>query len=320
MAWHLRDADRLARATNSVNFRRLRYFVAVADELHFGRAAARLGIAQPPLSRQIKALEEEMGASLFNRSRNQIRLTAAGEIFQERARDILERVASAEEAVRQAGAGTIGSLTIGFVSSATYGLLPDIVQAFRAANEDVELTLLPINNAGQRDALIQRRMDIGIARPRLDDAELRHEVISRESLVVALPATDPLAGQAALSIPDLGDREFVLYPDKPRPTFADHVIAICRAGGVEPRVSQLVHDYQTAAGLVSVGVGISLVPESTAAAERKGLVCRPLVGAKAETQLSINWRIDNVGPLVRRFVETTRTVSRRMRAIAPSSS
>ncbi len=295
-----------------MNFRRLHYFVAVADELHFGRAAARLGIAQPPLSRQIKALEEELGAILFNRSRSQIRLTDAGEILRERARDILGRVENAEEAVRQAGAGTIGSLTIGFVSSATYSLLPDIVHAFRAENADVELTLVPMNNAGQRDLLIQRRMDIGIARPRIDDDELRHETINRERLVVALPATDPLAQLPELFIGDLANREFVLYPDKPRPTFADHVIAICRSGGIEPRVAQLVYDYQTAAGLVSVGVGVSLVPESTATGERRGLVCRPLAGVKAETELSVNWRIDNRGPLVQRFVETARSISRRL--------
>ena len=104
----------------------------------------------------------------------------------------------------------------------------------------------------------------------------------------------------------------MLYPDKPRPTFADHVIAICRSGGVEPRIAQLVYDYQTAAGLVSVGVGVSLVPESTAAGERKGLICRPLAGVKAETELSVNWRIDNRGPLVQRFVETARSISRRL--------
>ena len=294
-----------------MDFRRLNYFLAVADELHFGRAAARLGIAQPPLSRQIKALEDELGASLFDRSRSQIRLTTAGGILLERARDILDRAGSAEEAVRQAGAGTIGSLTVGFVSSATYSVLPDIVHAFRAENADVELTLVPMNNAGQRDALIQRRMDIGIARPRIDDDELRHEMIIRERLVVALPATDPLAELPELTVADLANREFILYPDKPRPTFADHVIAICRSGSVEPRVAQLVHDFQTTAGLVSVGVGISLVPESTATGGRRGLVCRPLTGVKAETELSANWRIDNRGPLIRRFVEIARSISRR---------
>jgi len=297
-----------------MNFRRLRYFVAVADELHFGRAAARLGIAQPPLSRQIKTLEEELGSTLFDRSRSQIRLTSAGETLHGIARDILERVASAEEAVRQAGAGTIGRLTIGFVSSATYSLLPDIVQAFRTENAGVELTLVPMNNAGQRDALIQRRMDIGIARPKIDDDVLRHEAIIREKLVVALPATDPLANDAKLTIAQLADREFVLYPDRPRPTFADHVIGICRAGGIEPRVGQLVHDYQTAAGLVAVGAGVSLVPESTSESERRGLVWRPLIGVTAETQLSLNWRIDNRAPLVRRFIECARTVSRRRAA------
>ena len=293
-----------------MNFRRLHYFVAVADELHFGRAAARLGIAQPPLSRQIKALEEELGASLFNRSRSQIRLTAAGEILRERARDF--RVDSPKTPFGRPAPGRC--LTIGFVSSATYSVLPDIVHAFRAKNAEVELTLVPMNNAGQRDALIQRRMDIGIARPRIDDDELRHETISRERLVVALPATDPLALLPELSVADLANREFVLYPDKPRPTFADHVIAICRSGGFEPRVAQLVYDYQTAAGLVSVGVGVSLVPESTATGERRGLVCRPLTDAKAETELSVNWRIDNRGPLVQRFVETARGISRRLQS------
>lgn len=299
-----------------MNLRRLRYFLAVADELHFGRAAARLGIAQPPLSRQIKALEDQLEASLFDRSRSQISLTTAGEILQEKARDILDRVSAAEEATRRAGAGAIGSLSIGFVSSATYSLLPDVVHAFRAANADVELTLVPMNNPGQRDGLIQRRLDIGIARPRIHDEELRHEMIWKEKLVVALPATDPLTAKAELSIGDLADRDFVLYPDKPRPSFADHVVAICRTGGIEPRIAQLVYDYQTAAGLVSVGVGVSLVPESTATGERKGLACRPLVGAKAETQLSVNWRIDNRSPLVQRFVETARTVSRRVRETA----
>ena len=158
-----------------MDLRRLVYFVAVAEELHFGRAASRLAIAQPPLSRQIAQLESDLGVVLIDRSRSQIRLTQAGSVLLERARDVLERLDRTHREIKRIGEGFSGHLRVAFVGSATYGVLPNVIKAFRSAYPDVELALSAMNNAEQKRAVIQREIDIAVARPSLDDEELKSE-------------------------------------------------------------------------------------------------------------------------------------------------
>lgn len=175
-----------------MDFKRLSYFLAVAEELHFGRASARLGIAQPPLSRQIAQFEREIGAVLFDRSRSQIRLTQAGELLLERAREILERVDQTEREVMRIGQGVAGRLRIAFVGTATFGVLPNIIRAFRAAHPDIELALSAMNNAELKRALIQREIDIAVARPSIDDAELKSETLLKEPSSWRFPTPMPI--------------------------------------------------------------------------------------------------------------------------------
>lgn len=290
-----------------MDFKRLSYFLAVAEELHFGRASARLGIAQPPLSRQIAQFEKELGAVLFDRSRSQIRLTQAGELLLERAREILERVDQTEREVMRIGQGVAGRLRIAFVGTATYGLLPNIIRAYRTANPEIELALSAMNNAELKRALIQREIDIAVARPSIEDPELKSESLGREPLILALPDTFP-EGEHALS--DLKTETFVLYPRRPRPSFADFIIDVCKRDGFIPASQIMAQDYLTAISLVSVGVGISLVPFSVSQNHRPGVIYRTYRGNNPGTELSLNYRRDNRSPHVFGFVSLARKMAR----------
>lgn len=293
-------------ATPGVDVRRLRYFLAVAEELHFGRAAERLHIAQPALSRQIASLEAGIGALLFDRTRSNIHLTAAGEALLPRARDILARVADAARVARRAAEGTVGVIQVGFVGSATFSILPGIFNAYRAHHPDVELVLHAMNTAELRLALIDRSIDVAFARPGIQDPEIVSEVVQREALVVALSENDPLADQNYIALKDLALRPFILYPRQPRPSFADHILELCRAEGFAPEVAQETLEIQTALSLVTVGAGVSIVPESTSTAQLAGVAYRPILGETPQTQLSLAYRRDNRSPVVTGFCSLVR--------------
>jgi DNA-binding transcriptional LysR family regulator len=295
---------------DAMDLRRLTYFVAVAEELHFGRAASRLGIAQPPLSRQIAQLETDLGVLLIDRSRSQIRLTQAGEVLLERARDVLDRLERADREVRRIGEGISGRLRVAFVGSATYGILPNVIKQFRAAYPDVELALSAMNNAELKRAVIQREIDIAIARPALDDDELKSEALHHEALILALPDTSPLLQNEPIRLASLKDETFVLYPRRPRPSFADYILKVCLDEGFIPRSQVMAQDYQIAISLVSVGVGISLVPESVSQSERTGVVYRRYVGHNPGTGLSLNYRRDNRMPHLYNFLKVAQQVAR----------
>jgi DNA-binding transcriptional LysR family regulator len=293
-----------------MDIRRLGYFVA--EELHFGRAASRLAIAQPPLSRQIAQLEADLGVALIDRSRSQIRLTQAGAVLLERAHDVLERLDSAEREIKRIGEGFSGHLRIAFVGSATYGVLPNVIRAYRAAYPDVEMALSAMNNAELRRAVIQREIDIAVARPSLDDEELKSERLLHEPLILAVPDAFELPqAQRPVRLSSLKTETFILYPRKPRPSFADHILKVCLDEGFIPRSQVLAQDYQTAISLVSVGVGVSLVPESVSQSERPGVIYRTYDGNNPGTSLSLNYRRDNRFPHLFNFLKIARTIIRR---------
>ncbi|MBD3787163.1 MAG: LysR family transcriptional regulator [Sphingomonadales bacterium] len=286
--------------------RRLRYFLAVAEELHFGRAATRLDIAQPPLSRQIAALEAELGVDLFDRSRSQIRLTQAGQVLQAHATALLERLETAWRETRLVGTGAGGGLRIGFAGSAAHGPLPDLIRAFRAQYPAVTLSLGAMAAADLHSALIRREIDIAIARPALTDEEFRRETLSREDLILALPETDPLAAAERVRFADLRGRSFVLYPAAPRPGHADTVLEICAREGVRPAATEVAPDCQSAIHLVAVGVGVAVVPASVARSARPGVAFRPYAGHNPGTGLSVHARRDNRAPQVMNFLDSVR--------------
>ncbi len=289
-----------------IDVRRLRYFLAVAEELHFGRAADRLHIAQPALSRQIASLEGAIGALLFDRTRSNIHLTAAGDALLPRARDILARVADAARVAKRASEGTIGVLQVGFVGSATFSILPGILNAFRTSHREVELVLHAMNTAELRAALIDRSIDVAFARPSIQDPEIVSEVAYKEPLIVALSDSDPLAAHNQIALSDLSAHPFILYPRHPRPSFADTILQVCRAEGFSPDIAQETMEIQTALSLVSVGAGVALVPEATSEAQLNGVAYRPILGDAPQTQLSLAYRRDNRSAIVAAFCAMVR--------------
>jgi len=306
------STDMIAAASwMGVDVRRLRYFLAVAEELHFGRAAERLHIAQPALSRQIASLESAIGALLFDRTRSHIHLTAAGEALLPRARDILARVADAARVARRAAEGKVGVIQIGFVGSATFSILPGILNAFRTSHPEVELVLHAMNTAELKVALIARSIDVAFARPGILDPEIVNEVVFREPLVVALPENDPIAAQSYIALADLATRPFVLYPRHPRPSFADTILQLCRNEGFAPDIAQETMEIQTALSLVSVGAGVSLVPEATSGAQLQGVAYRPIVGEAPQTELSLDYRRDNRSAVLATFCALVRSMKGR---------
>ncbi len=295
-----------------MKIRWLEYFVAVAEERHFGRAAERLGIAQPPLSRQIKQIEDDLGVLLFNRGRSQVSLTQAGEKLLERAQEILSLLEEAQLEARRIGQGAEGRLRIGFVGSTTYGVIPNVLKSYRRHYPEVALGLFPMNNAGLRSALIRREIDIAIARPKLVDPEITSRQLVEEPLVAALPDTHRLADAGRIALSDLEKETLILYPEKPRPSFADHVLDLFRVEDLEPESRIFTMDFQTAISLVSVEVGGAIVPASVGAAQRQGVRYVSISNPNATTAVSVNTRIDDQSVHVKHFVDIAVRVSRRV--------
>ena len=285
-----------------MDMKRLRYFIAVAEELHYGRAAELLGIAQPPLSRQIAQLETELEANLFDRSRSQVRLTQAGKLLLERATKILSEYEDTRLEIKRMGQGATGRLRIAFVGSATHGLFPTLIKSFRAHYPGVNLAMWTMNNAELQKALTRREIDIAISRPHIDNQEIHNKAFFQEPLILAIPDSLHVERGKIPVLSELEKETFILYPETPRPSFADHILAICKDAGFEPKSRAYTMDYQTAISLVSVGVGIALVPASVAETKRNGVRFVDYHGPNPGTSLSISYRRDNQEPMIQNFV------------------
>jgi len=292
-----------------MELRHLRYFVAVAEELHFGRAARRLNISQPPLSQQIRALEAELDVELFARAGRRVELTHAGRMFLERARQALAGAEDAMQAARRAGRGEIGGLSIAFIHAATYRLLPDILRVFRARMPNVELSLIEMPGSEQMLALNDGAIDVGFLRPPIANAALDVHLLLREPLVVGLPPRHRYARLDEVTLRQLADEPFVMYTPGRSPLYGQVVSACSRAGFV-PRVVQHSMHIMTLIGLVRSGVGIALLPQSASAVRMDGIVYRKLryVGPRTETVVAA--RRGDHGPITRAFVEVCRETSR----------
>jgi DNA-binding transcriptional LysR family regulator len=286
-----------------MELKRIRYFIAVAEELHFGRAAERLDMAQPPLSRQIAQLEKDLGVLLFDRSRNQIRLTQAGEVFLDRSREILDRLDAVYRETRLIGQGGAGRLRIAFVGSATHGPLPSIIKTYRSRYPSVDLSLSAMNNAELERALIKREIDIAVARPKLASDEFRSAQLHEEPLILAVPDQEPFNQSHPLKLSELKNETFILYPRRPRPSFADYVLSVCAQEGFTPTETVAAQDYQTAISLVSVGVGLCMVPASVSTSPRANVLYRAYEGANPGTKLTVQARLDNRAPHVMNFFD-----------------
>jgi len=304
------SAEDGANTAQPFDIRRLRYFLAVARELHFGRAADRLGIAQPPLSRMIAQLERDLDVQLFDRSRSQIALTQAGELLKTRAGNITEEIERAVRDVRLIGKGGSGVLRVSFVGSATHGPFPTLIKRFRCAYPEVDLRLSAMNNAESHEQLITRAIDVALVRPSLDDATLRQQLFIEEPLVAAVHESAAKELGPSIRLAALKDHPFVLFPRKPRPCFADMVLGLCAEAGFQPPQIVWAPDYQTAISLVAVGEGISIVPACCEAANRPGVSFCHLSDDQARTRLSICARSDNQSPQVFKFLDFARSFAR----------
>ena len=292
-------------------FKQLSYFIAVAEELHFGRAAERLDMAQPPLSRQIKQLEEELGAVLFNRGRSSISLTQAGERLLERGKSILSQLDDTKLEVRRLGQGAEGRLRIGFVGSATFSILPNIIKSYRAHYPEVNLSLIPNNNALLHRGLVSRELDVAFARPVFNDSEFFTRKLVEEPLAVAIPDTLNTGNKQTVDLRQLDSQSFILFPEFPRPSFADHVLSCCEALGVDTKKRIWTMDLQTALSLVSVGEGICVVPASVGTGKRNGVWFKGIEPALGTTELSVSYRFDEQGVHVQNFIKIAQMVARK---------
>jgi DNA-binding transcriptional LysR family regulator len=292
-----------------MELRHLRYFVVVAEELHFRRAAERLHMSQPPLSQQIRRLEEEVGATLLLRNQRRVELTAAGAAFLERAREILVAVEDAARQARRVQRGEVGRLAVGFVGSAMYSFVPELLRAFRDQSPDIALRLLELGTTEQLRQLEDGRLDAGFLRAPRARPGVTIETVLEEPVVVALPDVHPLAGRPLLRLGDLEGEPLVLLTPARSPGLRDALAgAIERLGG-EERIVQEVAEIQTVVGLVAAGVGISLVPESVRALVRHGVTYRPLAGDAPAVRLAMAWRTSDDSPVLAAFLEKARATA-----------
>jgi DNA-binding transcriptional LysR family regulator len=290
-----------------VELRHLRSFVAVAEERHFGRAAERLHIAQPPLSQQIRRLEAELGAPLLYRTTRSVELAPAGEVLVMRAREILAAVDSATEDARRAARGEFGRLAVGFTGSATYALLPQFAVALRSALPGVVLDLRgELLTPAQVAGLLDGSLDLGVLRPPVREPELEVEILWREPLVAVLPEAHRLARAAVVPLEQLRDEPFVTYPSHFRSVLHDAVEATCAAHGFRPRVVLEASETATLVSFVAAGIGVSLVPDSVRHMTVHGAVYRPLGPGAAEVELAVAWRRDDRTPVLERALGIVR--------------
>jgi DNA-binding transcriptional LysR family regulator len=297
--------------SEKVELRHLRYFAAVAEELHFGRAAERLGIAQPPLSQQIKSLEELVGHTLFER-RPQVRLTPAGEALLEVARRTLSQIEEGLNSTRQVGRGEAGKITVGFAASILTTALPEILRTYRERFPGVELRLRELSSAAQAAALSDGGIDVGFVREAVEHgAGLTCEPILREEFVVVLPPAHRLAKRRELPLGELAGEPFVHFPRAVAPALYDQVGDICRRAGFQPRVVQEAQEWLTILGLVEAGLGVSLVPDSFRRLRWGGVQYRPLAPPREFTDVFVCRREAGPEPAVAPLIEIARGFARR---------
>ena len=293
-----------------IDLRHMRYFVAVAEELHFGRAAEKLYMAQPPLSQQIKQLEVQIGVQLFIRNRRRVRLTEAGAIFLEQARKTLAQADFAVQAAQSAATGEPGNIDIGFVSSATYhDAIPTIIRLFRERHPTVILTLHELTSAEQAQALRDGAIHLGFVRPPVGDDALTLETVLMEPLIAALPSSHPLAASPVIPITALKADEFVMLPRHLNLSLYDQIIAACQNAGFTPRVAQEAVQLQTITSLVAAGIGVSLVPASLRNVRRGGLVYKRLIDVDAKIEMAAAYRKDHPSPALHLFLNVVREVA-----------
>lgn len=288
----------------NIDLRLFRYFIAVAEELHFGRAAERLFIAQPPLSQQIQKLERELGVKLFHRTRRHVELTPAGQIFLEEAKRAIAQSQRAVDAARRAQRGEIGRLAVGFVGSATYQILAKPLHCFRRRYPDVEFHLQELTTGQQIVAIRNQTLDVGFVRPPINDPALSVKTLVEEEFMLAVAETHPLAGNSEIDLVEVSDHPFILYPRYIGPSLYDPVVSACQLAGFSPKVVQEATQMHTILSLVETGFGVALVPECVQASRWSGVAFKRLKQPAPKTSIALSWLSGNRSTVLQCFLDS----------------
>lgn len=285
------------------------YFVVVAEELHFGNAAARLHITQPALSRQIHRLEMELGVKLFRRTKRTVQLTDAGAAFLDEIRKALQQVDSAVQVAQRVARGEVGALRIAFTPSSMHTVLPKILKHFRDLYPDVELALTEICTLDQVHQLKAEKIDVGFLHPPIDDTFLNLYPLQGERLQVALPQNHPLTNQPHIPLKALAHEAFILHPRDEGPVLYDQFLTLCREADFEPHIVYEEVKHQTRIGLVAAGMGLTFTPESLEKAGLTGIAYRPLAGEPLALQLAVAWQRHPSSPVIQKFVQVVAEIT-----------
>jgi DNA-binding transcriptional LysR family regulator len=286
-----------------MELRQLRYFVTVAQELHFARAAEHLDITQPALSKQIRVLETELGVQLFTRTKRTVQLTKAGEVFLSGAQQLLKQAEKAIALTQRTAMGEVGRLTIGFTSTATYTVLPELIGRFRVRYPLVEVEMLELSTEAQVTALNRNEIDLGFLHPPIDSRGLELYPILAEEFVSVLPKQHHLVHKKLLSLKDLAGESFILHPRSEGPFLYDGFLKLCRQAGFQPQIVKEVNTHQTRICLVAAGMGITFIPAGLQPLVSQDLVCKPTENLGMKLEFAAAWRSVVTAPVLQEFIK-----------------
>ncbi|MEM8675391.1 MAG: LysR family transcriptional regulator [Cyanobacteria bacterium P01_G01_bin.67] len=293
---------RLITKSYYMEFRQLRYFVTVAQELHFGRAAERLDITQPALSKQIRVLERELDIELLTRTKRTVKLTKAGEVFVVQAQRLLKQAEEAIKLAQRTAKGELGRLTIGFTPTATYTVLPKLIGNFRSRYPQVEIEMSELSTEEQVTALNRGEIDLGFLHPPIDSRGLEIYPIFAEEFLVVLPPQHHLISQQSLSLQDLTGESFILHSRPEGPFLYDEFLKLCRQAGFEPKIAQEVDSHQSRICLVAAGIGITFIPTGLQTLVGEDLVCKPMENLPIKLEFAAAWHALATMPVLQEFL------------------
>jgi DNA-binding transcriptional LysR family regulator len=294
-------------------YARIKYFVAVATERHFGRAADKLHMTQPPLSHQIQLLEKELGVQLFRRTTRRVELTEAGRLLYEGATRALDQLDQAILDAQRVERGEAGSLRVGFVSTAAFQLVSDVLRAFRERYPKANLQLFHLTSAQQADAFRAGTIDVGFLRGPVP-VDIEVEVLTKEPLLVALPIGHALARRKVISMRALKNEPFVIWDRQQSASMAQPILDLCARAGYQPNIALEVGNPPALLSLVAGGIGVSIVPASALHLRSDGIAFRRLDDKDAYSSMLLAWRRQNAPALLPRFVDLVRDIARRRRS------
>jgi DNA-binding transcriptional LysR family regulator len=296
-----------------MEMRHLRYFVAVAEALHFGQAAAKLQIAQPSLSHQIRQLEDELQTSLLRRTKRRVELTEAGRLFLDEARDILARADSAAMIARRVGRTDSKRLRVGVGYCMDQSDVATIVGRYNARHQDVRVELKTMSVPSQVAALREGQLDVAFVRPPITDPSVRSETVVREALVVALPPDHRLAARSRIGLAALAEEPFVLPPRDAVPVFHDAILRVCREAGFVPNAPHEADHLQMIVAMIAASAGVGLVPNTARKFKQHRVAYRPLRPPVADLEIAMAWRQDDSSSILAAFLTEARQALNRSR-------